>query len=237
MIKTSPQELNQLIKSFFVGELGGKGALAFIFILVIALLCAFYISTLYVYFFGNRSTGSQVHRSFHLLAISITGIFIAIQFSLPLSLGLLGALSIVRFRTPIKEPEEIGFIMLVVAISIACATFNLLYAGIILVFATLGLFIQKLGPSFLKGSFNHGLILLTLPEKTYQEKSRELLQLLSTTLDRGELDSVTNHNNRFTITYRFYKLSRQKYIELESSLKRLTEDCNLGVYYNRQPVF
>jgi len=28
---------------------------------------------------------------------------------------LLGALSIVRFRTPIKEPEEIGFIMLVVA--------------------------------------------------------------------------------------------------------------------------
>jgi len=42
----------------------------------------------------------------------------------PLSLGLLGALSIIRFRTPIKEPEEVGFIMLVIAASIICATFN-----------------------------------------------------------------------------------------------------------------
>ena len=36
-----------------------------------------------------------------------------------MSLGLLGALSIVRFRTPIKEPEEIGFLMVVIATSLA----------------------------------------------------------------------------------------------------------------------
>ena len=83
-----------------------------------------------------------MHRAFPLLGISITAIFVTIQFSLPLSLGLLGALSIVRFRTPIKEPEEIGFIMLVIAVSIATATFKLAFVGVIFVVALTALFAQ-----------------------------------------------------------------------------------------------
>ena len=53
----------------------------------------------------------------------------------------LGALSIVRFRTPIKEPEEIGFIMLVVATSLCCATFNMVFLVIILFVAVVGMLI------------------------------------------------------------------------------------------------
>ena len=93
------------------------GFLPFLGLIGVALLASLFISFLYLTFFGSRATGSDVHRAFPLLGISITAVFIAIQFSLPLSLGLLGALSIVRFRTPIKEPEEIGFIMLVVAMT------------------------------------------------------------------------------------------------------------------------
>ena len=74
-----------------------------------------------------------------LIGPSITAIFIAIQFSLPLSLGLLGALSIVRFRTPIKEAEEIGFILLVVALSLSWATLNLQLLGILLAVVVAGL--------------------------------------------------------------------------------------------------
>ena len=81
------------------------GFLSFLMVMGISLLCSLFISYLYVKFYKSRATGSQVHRAFPLLGLSVTAIFICIQFSLPLSLGLLGALSIVRFRTPIKEPE------------------------------------------------------------------------------------------------------------------------------------
>ena len=74
-------------------------------LLLLSAAVSFFISFLYLTFYKDRGTGSQIHRSFPLLGLSITAIFICIQFSLPLSLGLLGALSIVRFRTPIKEPE------------------------------------------------------------------------------------------------------------------------------------
>ena len=48
---------------------------------------------------------AKVHLTL-LIGPSVTLLFICVQLSLPLSLGLLGALSIVRFRVPIKEPEE-----------------------------------------------------------------------------------------------------------------------------------
>ena len=122
------------------GETLGLGR--FLLLLAISALAAFVLARLYVRFFGGRATGSDVHRSFPLLAIAVTSIFVCIQFSLPLSLGLLGALSIVRFRTPIKEPEEIGFIMLVIALSIAIATFKLAFAGLIFVIAFVALVVQ-----------------------------------------------------------------------------------------------
>lgn len=48
-----------------------------------------------------------------LLVISV------VKSSLALSLGLVGALSIVRFRTPIKEPEELAYIFLAIAIGLS----------------------------------------------------------------------------------------------------------------------
>ena len=48
-----------------------------------------------------------------LLVISV------VKSSLALSLGLVGALSIVRFRTPIKEPEELAYIFLAIALGLA----------------------------------------------------------------------------------------------------------------------
>ena len=93
-------------------------------VLLVSCAAAMALSLLYALFFERRATGSDIHRAFPALGMAITGIFICLQYSLPLSLGLLGALSIVRFRTPIKEPEEIGFLMLLIASSICCATLN-----------------------------------------------------------------------------------------------------------------
>ena len=124
---------------------------AFLFVMALSLGNSLLIAQFYVIFYANRATGSQVHRAFPLLGISITAIFIAIQFSLPLSLGLLGALSIVRFRTPIKEPEEIGFIMLVIAAALACATLKLGFLGILLLVALAALLIQRVAARVLHG--------------------------------------------------------------------------------------
>lgn len=120
------------------------GPAPFLFVLVVSLLSALFIGYLYTHFHSGRSTGSHVYRAFPLLGLSITAIFVTVQFSLPLSLGLLAALTIVRFRVPVKEPEEIGFVMLVIAASLTVAAFKLAFLGIILAVAVSALAIQSM---------------------------------------------------------------------------------------------
>ena len=59
--------------------------------------------------------------SFVLPVICLTTLLVisVVKSSLALSLGLVGALSIVRFRTPIKEPEELAYIFLAIALGLA----------------------------------------------------------------------------------------------------------------------
>ena len=64
---------------------------------------------------SNREKFSQ---TFLILATTTTLIIMVVKSSLALSLGLVGALSIVRFRAAIKEPEELGFLFLIISIGL-----------------------------------------------------------------------------------------------------------------------
>lgn len=61
----------------------------------------------------------SLSRVFPLLAIVTTAMIAVVKSSLALSLGLVGALSIVRFRAAIKEPEELVYLFLCIAIGLS----------------------------------------------------------------------------------------------------------------------
>ena len=205
----------------------------FFMLVMISLIVALFVSYLYLTFYRNRATGSQIHRSFPLLGVSITTIFICIQFSLPLSLGLLGALSIVRFRTPIKEPEEIGFIMLVIATSICCATFNLVFLGILLVVTYIGLLFIKKGPRFLKGRLNDGVLLITLPTGEYKSNGDRLMNYLESKFPKGKTESIIENQDESVISYSFTDLEKNTMLEVQNELKELAGGIRSNIFFNR----
>jgi uncharacterized membrane protein YhiD involved in acid resistance len=73
--------------------------------------------------FNHRAKSRVLRRDLGLVlpVICLTTLLVisVVKSSLALSLGLVGALSIVRFRTPIKEPEELAYIFLSIAIGLA----------------------------------------------------------------------------------------------------------------------
>ena len=219
------------------GDFGGRkmeeiGIIPFLVVMLISLICAVFISFLYTRFYENRATGSRVHLAFPLLGISVTAIFIAIQFSLPLSLGLLGALSIVRFRTPIKEPEEIGFIMLVIASSLCCAIFNIVFLGIILTVAVIALIVLKFSRG-MKGRLNDGMLIVTLPSKEYSAKSSKLLNFLEEKMPRGRLDSIAENQDESSVSYSFVRLNKDALIEFQTGLREISDKAKSNVFFNR----
>ena len=208
----------------------------FILSLALSVVSALVISVLYQLFYENRATGSQIHRSFLLIAPSITALFIAIQFSLPLSLGLIGALTIIRFRTPIKEPEEVGFIMLVIASSIVCATFNYLLLFILLALALAVLLVQRYLPRLFRSKRSDGVLLLTLSGGLSAETQDRLLGVLRRKVASGKLQSVSLSDSLTTIHFSFSGLRAEELEGLETSLKEVAPIQKLNIFFNRQGV-
>ena len=68
-----------------------------------------------------------------MLGITTTIVITIVKSSLALSLGLVGALSIVRFRAAIKEPEELVYLFLIIAIGLGCGAgqVKIVFVGII----------------------------------------------------------------------------------------------------------
>ena len=83
--------------------------------MVVALACGFLIYLVYRFFYR----GITYSDNFGILILLVTGttafVIVTIGANLVLSLGMVGALSIVRFRAAIKEPLDIGFLFLSIA--------------------------------------------------------------------------------------------------------------------------
>lgn len=80
--------------------------------LLIAGALAFGIGLHYRVFGATLASRETFTRVFPFVALTTTLLISLIKSSLALSLGLVGALSIVRFRTPVKEPEELAYVFL-----------------------------------------------------------------------------------------------------------------------------
>ena len=76
---------------------------------------------------GKKHIGSIIP----ILATVVFLVIMIVKSSLALSLGLVGALSIVRFRTPIKEPEELVYLFLAIAIGLGYAAGQTLLTSLI----------------------------------------------------------------------------------------------------------
>lgn len=91
-------------------------------IISISLICCIFSSFILKYLFNAKSVSisSKHHISSIIPTLSLVTflIILIVKSSLALSLGLIGALSIVRFRTPIKEPEELIYLFFSIAIGI-----------------------------------------------------------------------------------------------------------------------
>lgn len=205
------------------------GLPVFAFLLAMSFLAALYMAFLYQRFALGRGTGSQIHRSFPLIAIAVTAIFISIQFSLPLSLGLLGALSIVRFRTPIKQPEEIGFILLVIASALCCATFHLNFLAGLLLVATVGLAVRHFTPFLFRAVGDDASLLLAFDEAEYREKAPQVLAFLGGRLPRLNLDSVSSRDGEVAVTASFRGGKALDVVELERGLRAIAEPRSFSV--------
>jgi lysylphosphatidylglycerol synthetase-like protein (DUF2156 family) len=105
-------------QDFVAGQSAQLSVPEFLLNLGLTAVLALVVGYVYVRFGSALSNRRQFARNFLPLALITTLVITIVKSSLALSLGLVGALSIVRFRAAIKEPEELIYLFLAIGIGL-----------------------------------------------------------------------------------------------------------------------
>lgn len=109
---------NQGFEQFLATQSVQIPILNFVINLLLAATLSFILGLIYTKFASSLSNRRNFSANFVLIAMTTMLIISIVKSSLALSLGLVGALSIVRFRAAIKEPEELAYLFLTIAIGL-----------------------------------------------------------------------------------------------------------------------
>jgi hypothetical protein len=194
-----------------------------------SLVASVAVYLIYQLFYGSRNIGAGVDRCFIVGGPAITALFLGIQSSIPLSLGLLGALSFVRFRTPVKDAAEIGFLLLLIATSIGAATRNYLVTIILFLVVFLSLTIQWLVRN--RHSFRHqASFMISVDKAVFEDIEQKLTNFLKSRLDSLELKTMSVLDDRVSIHYQHREISASDKVKLTTELTKLAEPGNIEFF-------
>lgn len=197
--------------------------------LAVSLAASVVVYMMYHLFYGSRNIGAGVDRTFLIGGPAITALFLGIQSSIPLSLGLLGALSFVRFRTPVKDPAEIGFLLLLIATSIGAATGTYAIMVILAAISFMCLTIQWLIRRRLSLQRFSDLI-ISMDKGVFAAVDKPIKQMLAKTLDQLQLKTISVMDGRISVHYQFKARPNLDRARLVQAIGQIASGANVEVF-------
>ena len=184
---------------------------------------------MYQMFYGSRHIGAGVHRTFIIGGPAITALFLGIQVSIPLSLGLLGALSFVRFRTPVKDPAEIGFLLLLIASSIGAATNNFLVTAILFGIVFIALAIHWLTRNRIS-VFGRGHLMISVDQPSYAGLESKMSAFLKERLRGLRLETMSVLEDRVSLHYQYRRRTGFDWAAFTGELNQLAGPAKVELF-------
>ena len=184
--------MNKEYLNFFLNEQIQINLITFVEGLILAGFLSFIIQITYLKFSTSLSNKFDFSKNFIILGITTTLVITIVKSSLALSLGLVGALSIVRFRAAIREPEELVYLFLIIATGLGCGAGQLKITLIGILFAILII------------------IIFSLYWKKKKIADEEILNssiIFNKRISDKEIDEVINKINPMCLQIKFISLS------------------------------
>ena len=132
-----------VLESFAASDMSAKYVAV---ILAETFLIALYIFLVYRYITRSSFYNKGYAVSMAMISVITAGIILAMQSNLVISLGMVGALSIVRFRTAIKEPMDLLFLFWSIGTGIITGAGLFSLGVLIAVMVTIGLIVLNFVP-------------------------------------------------------------------------------------------
>lgn len=167
------------------------------------------------------------------IVLIVTLIISIVKSSLALSLGLVGALSIVRFRTPIKEPEELAYLFMAIAIGLGLGANQILATTL----ATIFILVAVVLFSFIrKRQDNQNLYLSVQWDKDHSDAIKEISDFISSSLRSCDLRRMDSHDDGFHLIYYVNAGTADNVLDMVADLKQKYDGISVSLIdQNRIP--
>lgn len=162
---------NDIFKSSFLEKVTAVSILDMAVALTLAFCLGLFIFLVYKKTFQGVMYSSSFGVTLIALTMITTVVILAVTSNVVLSLGMVGALSIVRFRTAIKEPLDIAFLFWSIAVGIVLAAgfIPLAVIGSVIIGVVLLVFVNR------KSHYNPYIVVLTCGGHESETAAREYL--------------------------------------------------------------
>lgn len=190
---------------------------------VVCMLCtltiALYIFYVYKYVNRNAFYNKNFHLSLIMMAIITAAILLTIQSNIVVSLGMVGALSIVRFRTAIKDPIDLGFLFWAISAGIICG------AGFALIAAIASVIITIVILCIMRPNPEKGPLVLVVNARSY-ECEQEIMDIVRKhcSVYRVKARNVSRENLNLVV-----EISEEQQYELIESMMLIPQVTNASV--------
>lgn len=130
-----------IFKKSFLEGYSGTEITTVTAIVALGIACAIALYIFFAYRVVTRKTFYSKNFNISLVGITLitTALILTMQSSVVLSLGMVGALSIVRFRTAIKDPMDLMFLFWSISVGIICGAGLAQIAIVLSIIVTLGI--------------------------------------------------------------------------------------------------
>jgi len=192
-------------------------------------LCAsllFVLSLVYKKFGNSISNRGQLAKVLILVGLTTFIIISIVKSSLALSLGLVGALSIVRFRTAIKEPEELGYFFIAIATGLGMGANQLLptIIGLAMVIIIIVLFRKNI----FKDTLTQNLLITTQIKQENQTNTTEkIAEIINQHASQVEVKRINYAKQEMDLNFLVKVSSLEKLNTIQHNLKEIDKGMSI----------
>ena len=192
--------MDKSLVDFFLNEDVSISTWNFVQHLLVTLVLSLLVKIVYSKFSTTISNKKEFSKNFVILGLTTCIVITIVKSSLALSLGLVGALSIVRFRAAIKEPEELAYLFLIIAIGLGAGAGQIIIITIgTIVSLTVIVFLYSLNTKE-KNKINENLhFTISIDEKLSKKDTDNLIKIISEQVSHLELSSLNQSNKNLII--------------------------------------
>lgn len=167
--------------------------------LIICLLYIYILRIIYNNYGTSISNRKQFSKNFFTISLTTLFIITVIKHSLALSLGLVGALSIVRFRTAIKDPEELAALFFSIAIGIGLGANQVAITTLSFIVISLLLIIN--GKFFSKTEVDNGVYLNIISDNIKSFSYKNIVNVLDKYCYQIKLKNLIESKNNYDLSF------------------------------------